>query len=201
MRQPAFLLASALGLWAASPADAAEMYPWRAHAAPFSFLFGNEIDTHQQSRPEPGGGLRGWFYVRHTGVVTSDGYPVATHADCNAVADCFVGWTFEAEPGRAALVRQPMHDHPLFLMPRAAIPQPGAYSHFHWTGMAMPMPYATVPGYVMALTAVNRFCFIHHMADAAMSAMSCRDNGGVKIERGIDNATHLNIVTSDPSGM
>ena len=77
MRQPAFLLASALGLWAASPAEAAEMYPWRAHAAPFSFLFGNEIDTHQQSRPEPGGesvasptnsDIRVWFHSPDTTV-------------------------------------------------------------------------------------------------------------------------------------
>jgi len=31
--------------------------------------------------------------------------------------------------------------------------------------------------------------------------MSCRDSGGVKVERGVDTATHLNIVTNDPSGI
>jgi hypothetical protein len=58
-----------------------------------------------------------------------------------------------------------------------------------------------VSGYLLQLTAVNRFCFIHHGAEAAMSAASCRDNGGVEVDRGLDIATHLNIVTNDPAGM
>jgi hypothetical protein len=68
-------------------------------------------------------------------------------------------------------------------------------------GMGMPMPYVSVPGYLLQLTAFNRFCFIHHGAEAATGAKSCRDNGGVKVERGLDAATHLNIVASDPDGM
>jgi len=34
-----------------------------------------------------------------------------------------------------------------------------------------------------------------------MGAKSCRENGGVKVDRGVDVATHLNIVTNDPNGM
>ncbi len=52
--------------------------------APYSFLFGNEIDTHQQTRRIQGGDLFGYFYISFTGVVTKDGYRVATHLDCNA---------------------------------------------------------------------------------------------------------------------
>jgi hypothetical protein len=66
--------------------------------------------------------------------------------------------------------------------------------------MAMPMPYLDVDGYVLALTAVNSFCFIHHGAEGASADASCRDNGGLLVRRGTDTATHLNIVTSDPSG-
>ena len=126
---------------------------------------------------------------------------MATHADCNTVADCSVGWKLDGEPASAKLVRQPMPDHPLFWRARADIPQPGSYALFHWTGMAMPMPYLNAAGFLLELTAVNRFCFIHHGAEGAMSAASCRDNGGVKVDRGVDIATHLNIVTSDPAGM
>jgi len=188
MRKTTLLLfGTALGLSSATAVQAAEMYPWREHQPPFIFVFGNEIDG---------------LYVHYTGVVTNDNLSVATHANCSAAgADCVAGWKIDAKPSSAKLVRQPMDDHPVFLIGRPDIPQPGAYVHFHWTGMAMPMPYLSVPGYLLQLTAFNRFCFIHHGAEAARAAMSCRDNGGVKVEPGVDTATHLNIVTNDPSGM
>jgi hypothetical protein len=195
------LCVAALGLSATTATQAAEMYPWRSHQAPFGYMFGNEIDGHQQTRLGRDGSLDGYLYIHHTGVVTKDNYPVATHVDCGTVSDCTVGWKIDGKPSSAKLVRQPLHDHPVFLMARPDIPQPGAYAHFHWTGMTMPMPYLSVRGYVLQLTAVNRFCFIHHSAEAAMSAASCRDNGGVEVDRGLDIATHLNIVTNDPAGM
>jgi hypothetical protein len=203
MKTPSRLLfcAAALGLSAATATQAAEMYPWRSHQAPFGYMFGNEIDGHQQTRLGRDGGLDGYLYIHHTGVVTKDNYPVATHVDCGTVSDCTVGWKIDGKPSIAKLVRQPLHDHPVFLMARPDIPQPGAYAHFHWTGMTIPMPYLSVRGYLLQLTAVNRFCFIHHGAEAAMSAASCRDNGGVEVDRGLDIATHLNIVTNDPAGM
>jgi hypothetical protein len=203
MRKTRLLLfAAALGLSATATVRAAEMYPWREHQRPFTFVFGNEIDGHQQTRQGSDGGLDGYLYVQYTGVVTQDNLPVATHANCSAAGvDCVVGWKVDGKPSSAKLVREPMHDHPVFLIGRPDIPQPGAYVHFHWTGMGMPMPYVSVPGYLLQLTAFNRFCFIHHGAEAATDAKSCRDNGGVKVERGLDTATHLNIITSDLGGM
>jgi len=52
----------------------------------------------------------------------------------------------------------------------------------------------------LQLTAMNRFCFVHHEAGMASTAASCRDNGGIAIDRGIDTASHLNIATA-PHGM
>lgn len=196
-----FVIGAALGLSAAAAVQAAEMYPWRQHQQPYLFLFGNEIDSHQQTRQGSDGSLNGYLYIQYTGVVTKDSYPVATHVDCNASgANCTVGWTLAGKPSSAKLVLQPTHDHPVFWLSRPDIPQPGSYAHFHWTGMAMPMPYVPAPGYLLELNAVNSFCFIHHGAEGASNAMSCRDNGGIKVNRGVDIATHLNIVANDPAG-
>ena len=64
--------------------------------------------------------------MQYTGVVTKDNLPVATHANCStAGADCVVGWKIDGKPSSAKLVRQPMHDHPVFLIGRPDIPQPG----------------------------------------------------------------------------
>lgn len=198
-----FILGATLSLMVTASVQAAEMYPWRQHRQPFGFLFGNAIDGHQQTRLERNGSLNGYLYVHYTGVVTKDNYPVATHVDCNANgANCSVGWKIEGEPSSAKLVRQPMHDHKVFWIERADIPQPGSFAHFHWTGMTEPtQPYLSVPGYLLELTAANSFCFIHHDAGMAMSAKTCRESGGVTVDRGIDIATHLNIVTNDPGGM
>lgn len=202
MTKPALVLLSAvLSLSTARVVQAGEMVPWRQHQHPFSFMFGNEIDTHQQTRKADDGSLDGYLYVQYTGVVTRDNYRVATHMDCDAAgAECSAGWKVDARPASAQLVRQPVHDHPVFLVGRTEIPQPGSHAHFHWTGGSMPMPYVSVPGYLLELTAVNRFCFIHHGAEAATATASCRDNGGIRVNRGVDIATHLNIVTNDPAG-
>ena len=45
----AVLVAMVLSL-VTGAALAADFYPWRNHAAPFNFLFRNEIDSHQQTR-------------------------------------------------------------------------------------------------------------------------------------------------------
>ncbi len=182
----------AVSLLGAGPAAA--FYPWRDHAAPFVYLFGNDFDTHQQTRLKQDGTLSGYFYIQFTGVVTTDGYPVATHADCSA-GPCDVGWTLDGEPGVATLVYQTDHDHPLFLVSRSDIPQPGAYAHFHWVG-DMPAVGAAVTGYFLQLTAVDFFCFIHYQASGAQSSRTCGANGGVAVNPGIDVATHLNIVPS-----
>lgn len=199
MRLATLLATTAISLAAAGGADAADLYPWRNHAAPFGFLFGNEIDAHQQTRQTTDGNLFGFFYVHFTGVVTRDRYPVATHVDCNS-ADCTVGWTLNGSPVNATLLYEVPPEHPVFLVARSDIPQPGAYAHFHWIG-AMPSPGQSVAGSVLQLTAVDRFCFVHHDAASASNARSCRDNGGVPVDPGIDIATHLNIVASRPRGL
>jgi hypothetical protein len=53
-------------------------------------------------------------------------------------------------------------------------------------------------GYLLQLTAVDKFCFIHHGAAGATNSKTCRENGGINVDPGIDIATHLNIVTSAP---
>jgi len=86
------VLLGAVALFAVSGADAGRMYSRRSHAAPYPFLFGNDFDTHQQSRLSSDGNLCGSLYVRYTGVVTTNGDKVAGHVNCNAVPDdCVVG--------------------------------------------------------------------------------------------------------------
>ena len=201
MPKPSIMCATAaLALSAFGATHAADLYPWRNHEPPFSFVFGNEIDAHQQTRRTHDGSLFGFFYIRFTGVQTRDHYRVATHVDCNADPDCTVGWTLNGKQIDATFLYQNMDEHPVFLAERADITQPGSPSHFHWLG-AMPMPHQIVNGYLLQLTAVDRFCFIHHDAGAADAAATCRQNGGVNVDLGVDIATHLNIVASAPPGM
>ena len=194
------LIALVLGaaLPAIAPVQAADLYAWRSHAAPLDFRFGNEIDTHQQTYRGRNGNLWGFLYVANTGVVTSDGYPVATHVDCDATPDCVVGWAIQGQPMNATFLYHPMNDHPIFQASRADIPQPGSYAHFHWLGQAMPQENQSVAGYALQLTALARFCFIHHNAGGATPAESCRKNGGVPVRPGTDIATHLNILPGTP---
>ena len=175
-------------------------YPWKNHAGPYNFLFGNDIDAHQQTRLQKSGDLFGFFYIKFTGIDTSDGYPVATHVDCNATPGCTVGWIMRGDPGSATFLYHVETEHPVWLVNRADIPQPGAHAHFHWLGDSMPMPnQPPMDGYFLELQAVDTFCFIHHMADSASAGKTCRDNSGVVVTPGIDIATHVNIVASFPS--
>jgi hypothetical protein len=189
----------AVVLLASTPAGAIDLYPWNDHATPYGFLFGNDIDSHQQTRQLADGSLSGFFYVSFTGVVTKDGYPVATHVDCNS-APCTVGWTLSGQPRTAAFLYEVGGDHPVFLVNRPDIPEPGAFAHFHWLDHAGSLPPVgvAVPGYLLQLTAVDTFCFIHDMvgAAAARKSKTCRVNGGIAVDPGVDIATHLNIVTS-----
>lgn len=194
--------AAALFLLGAAPATAANLYPWNDHAAPYNFLFGNDFDSHQQTQQLANGSLSGYFYIIFTGVTTKDGYRVATHVDCNTTTSCTVGWTLSAQPGTGAFLYQLGTDHPLFLVNRQDIPEPGAYAHFHWLDYAGSMPPVgvSVPGYFLQLTAVDTFCFIHDAATAnsATKKYTCRQNGGIAVNTGIDIATHVNIITSYP---
>lgn len=184
------------GLMVCSASAAADddLPAWDDHAGELSFLFDNPFDMHQQSYISEAGSLEGFLYIHFTGVTTADGLHVASHADCNA-QDCSVGWKIAGEPREASFAYHVMPDHPVFLIDRSEIPQPGAYSHFHRSGPDMESSGA---GYVLELFAVQSFCFIHEDAMCADPEQSCRQNGGVPVSVGFDTATHLNIVSSLP---
>jgi hypothetical protein len=194
--------ALALSLLGAGLAGAADYRPWKNHAAPYDFLFGNDFDTHQQTRLDNKGELTGFLYITYTGAISDDGFRVATHHDCNA-HPCAVGWTLLGKPAGelATFVYHVEHDQPTFLVDRADIPQPGAYSHFHWLGAHPMTPGETKAGYFLELTAVDTFCFVHHDAEAFNAALTCEDdaNNGIIVRPGTDIATHVNIVGSYPS--
>lgn len=165
-------------------------YPWTNHGFPFTFVFGNHIDSHQQTLLLPNGDLLGFLYITYTGEVTPTGLPVAKHPDSMTPAgERVVGWVLRGKPGHATFVHH-MMDHPLWLVAqRADIPQPGGYSHMHWLGLpamaGMLVEGDSFDGYFLELTAVRTFAFEH---------------GGEKIPvyPGLDLRTHLNVVSSFP---
>jgi hypothetical protein len=178
------------------PARATDLFTWNNHAAPFTFRFGNDLDMHTLSRVTSDGNLFGLMYIQFTGTTTKDGYRIASHGDCT-MGPCTVGWTINGKALAATLLSDSMNDHPLFTLNRVDIPEPGAFTHFHWLG-AMPAVGQQTNGYLLQLVAVDRFCFIHHDATSATSGKTCHDNGGVKVDVGIDVASHLNIVPEAP---
>lgn len=181
-----------MSVWGGSAA-LAQGIAWLDHAAPYDFLFGNHIDTHQQAKLMPDGELNGALYIEFTGEHTADGYPIAKHTDCNGeLADCTVGWTFRGVPGEATFAYHVQGDHPVWLVAaRAEIPQPGAFSHFHWLGspaMAGGLVENTAhAGYFLELTAKDVFVFM-------------LGNEQILVRPGLDMATHVNIVAVLPPG-
>ncbi len=159
------------------------------HSFPFDFLFGNHIDTHQESMVTNGEKLIGFFYIRFTGEQTAEGVAVATHANCAQVSEqCTVGWMLHGVPVRATLVDHQPGQHPTWFVDPADLPRQRGYSHFHWLG---PPDHAhaiavgeTYDGWLLKLTAVKTFFFQHH--------------GGFLVTPGIDAETHANIVSDLP---
>lgn len=204
---PTLRLASgvALALLSASQARADWLH-FTDHAPPFTYRFGNDLDTHQQTRLDRDGRLRGFLFITYTGEVTPEGYPVARHCDASTPPRrCIPGWILRGWPATATFLYQNM-DHPVWLTSRSEIPQPGAPSHFHWitsagtdrrpvtdprceatTDMEL-VPGAVCPGWFLELVAVSSFAFEH-------------EGQRILVNPGIDLATHLNIVTSAPPAM
>ena len=211
---------------------------WRDHARPYTFLFGNHIDTHQETRLRRNGNLSGYFYIYWTEEFTDDGEPIAEHCTepAHYAAGCFPGWTIKAKPcikevnACRAMYLYHYHDHPVWMIgprvdnsgglrgTRGMIPQPGSYTHMHWltegtvhNGVFLPSSLEAVeklfgvdiyvppecnvdaasaltsgiecPGYYLQIKAVEKFVFRH---------------GGelIPVSKGIDNRTHVNILTS-----
>ena len=189
------------------------------HAPPWDFYFGNHIDTHQKNaldldRNGDPKRLAGFFYIKFTGKTDdASGLPIASHpqdeSDCDDKKDgCVVGWLMKSVPGEAKFL---FHDgvngtdHPVWMVNRVDIPQRGSYTHFHWITKSSTDPRAesvpqecdkdkagqlqetaidqTCPGWFVQLRAVRNFAF---------------DHGGeiIPVRVGIDNATHLNLVTN-----
>jgi hypothetical protein len=123
------------------------------HKAPYDFLFGNHIDTHQENNltvnPNTGApeSLLGRFYIIFTPETDAvSGLPIARHprglADdgshderCGITVKCVVGWEMRGVPGAAKFVSHSGvngDDHPLWLVNRAE--EAGAPA----TGMVIP---------------------------------------------------------------
>ena len=122
---------------------------------------------------------------------------MARHVDCNAEQGCTAGWKLRGRSASAQYLYQ-AGDHPVWLIKRSAIPQPGSYTHFHWTGSeSLPNEPEDVerPGFLLELQAIDTFCFVHHGATSDQSG-TCANFGGLKVVPGLDVSTHTNIVTS-----
>lgn len=191
------------------------------HTPPYDFLFGNHLDTHQETMFKENGQLFGFLYIIFTGDVDDvSGLPIARHPRgksddhderCGITADCKVGWLIRSKPGAAKFLYHSGvngDDHPVWLLNRVDIPQPGSYTHFHWiTQTATELRASDVPdacnkqkasqletedpsavnvqcpGWFLEIIAIRSFAFEH---------------GGevVAVRYGKDNATHLNLLTN-----
>ena len=184
MRKTVFSL-GIIVVWLISTAAVQLALPWTGHAAPFSFRFGNEIDTHQQSLVMSSKQLQGFLYIHYTGE-TIDGIPVAEHTNCEMMAqDCRAGWKIDGIPANGIYSGHNMENHmPQFCLQPEQI-RPG-FSHFHWLGdpmMGMDLVLGqSYSGYVMKLVALDTFYFQHHEAL-------------ILVKPGVDQTSHLNIVT------
>ena len=180
-------------------------FPWRNHAAPFGFKFGNLIDSHQQSKIvgkgmavsknklpklERQGMLQGFIYIQFTGE-QRDGIPVAVRADCqNENLDCRVGWKIKGIPFNATLVSTAPRE---WEVEKSLLPNDSTYVHFHWTGIPK-KPCGleigqTYSGYLLQRTAVTEFFWL--------GGNSEKSHGGHVVSPGMD--LHSNIVTDyDP---
>ncbi len=166
-------------------------YPWKDHAPPFDFLFGNEIDTHQQSNILGSGDLQGSLYIVFEENGQADlhpGIPTAMHGDCELnPEECTAGWILYGVPVEAVFIGMG-GGFPLWCIDAADLPVAPGYSHFHWTGDPETAAGLTVgqvySGFLMKLTAVDTFLF--HMEG---------HQNPILVTPGIDDNSHANIVT------
>lgn len=176
----------AILLLGTTTALAGSSYPWRDHAPPFDFLFGNHIDTHQQGKLTGNEDYRGFFYIKYTGTETIEGVPDATHENCaNNPGNCIVGWRLKGVPVTAEYLGHPAGEHPSWCVDPTDLPKETGYSHFHWLNVSDHASGLTVgnayDGYLIKLTAIDTFYFEHH--------------GGFLVTPGLDIETHANVVT------
>jgi hypothetical protein len=197
----------------------APVFAGGAGAAEARFLFGNHVDGHQVTRLVVSRGgepvlLTGALLIVFTGETDpASGLRIARHPHhdevCATAVDCVVGWLIAARPGLAEFLHHTGvngEDHPVWLLNRRTVPQPGSFTHFHWISADSTDPRAgrvpapcdqdtpegleaagatgtMCPGWLLQLTAIRAFAFEH---------------GGevIPVRPGTDDATHLNIVTN-----
>ena len=193
--------------------------------APYDFLFGNHLDTHHELKIKIKKGdpdsLKGSLYIIFTGETDSaSGLPIARHPrgagehneECGVdPIDCEVGWKINAVPGEAKFLYHDGvngDDHPVWMVNRVDIPQPGSYTHFHWITTASTDPrFDMVEDFcdknnagqleTQEPTAVNETCLGWFLEiKAVMEFAFQHGNEVVPVYPGIDNATHLNLVTN-----
>lgn len=149
----------ALSLAGAAPAQA-WLTDWSDHSWPLNYLFGNHLDTHQQTRLLSNGQLYGYFYIIYldedndgnTDIDPVSGLPLATHPResqgeiCGQTVNCVAGWIMRGKQGNTKFLFHDGvnsgEDHPVWMANRAdettaeglvsGIPQPGSFMHFHW---------------------------------------------------------------------
>jgi hypothetical protein len=192
------------------------------HKSPRNFFFGNHIDTHQETKldltkngaPEH---LSGFFYIIYTGDIdAASGLPIARHPrgpaegeDCNDKATgCVAGWQIDGLPGEAKFLYHTGvngGDHPVWLVNRHDIAQPGSFTHFHWINQDSTDPRSgTVPDECdadnaseLVNSAENVNCQGWFLEIKAIRAFAFEHGGEtVLVTPGTDNATHLNLVTN-----
>jgi len=139
------------------------------HEEPYDFLFGNHLDTHQETKLKLKKGdpdsLKGFLYIIDTGLFTDEGLPIYRHPRGAGVEfsevcgvdpiDCEVGWKIKAVPGAAKFLYHSGvngEDHPVWFLEIKADKK-------------------------------KKFAFQH-------------GNELVPVCKGDDNATHLNLVTN-----
>ena len=196
------------------------LYPLPVSAGEFQspprdYLFGNNFDDHQETKlkTDKNGApvsLTGFFYIKFTGGIDPvSGSPIARHPEGDECRDeslgvnCVVGWQVDGVPTTAKFLYHNginTEDHPVWMLNRVQIPQPGSFTHFHWITpfgteeyREIPLEFDSAgaggisansdcPGWLMEFKAIREFAFEH-------------GNEIVAIRPGIDNASHLNIVT------
>ena len=97
---------------------------FQEHAKPFTFLFGNNIDTHQETRLTNKGDLKGFLYIRFIDEFDeTSALPIAPHCnDSTDPAGCIAGWLIEGKPcipevnNCAAAFMYHFRDHPYWLI-------------------------------------------------------------------------------------
>ncbi len=160
------LLALFVSFTGSARAASGSSYPWNDHAAPYTYLFGNHIDTHQQSQFMDGGQIQGYLYIRYTGQ-TINGVPVAEHSDCSMdPSSCLVGWQIQGVSAQATAVSFDSMGMAQFCASASTLRNISGYTHFHWIGdpmmdmdIQLNQPYT---GYLLKLTARSTFYFNHH---------------------------------------